>query len=102
MEAEHADSIHFFCMSLSPSLLDCISVVAQKQISHLQQTTAIHLYKYNASKCDCDHNCGYFAVYTNQGLSVLMILFKPRLLLPLDTERGGCEPCCQYVCCSVS
>lgn len=63
------------CVSLSLSL--SWNVDTQTQISNLQQTTAIHIYKYNASKCDCDYNWGYFAVYTNQGLSVPMISFKP-------------------------
>lgn len=34
--------------------------------------------EYNVSNSDRDHNCGYFPVYTNQRLSVLLVLFKPR------------------------
>lgn len=33
--------------------------------------------EYNLSNSDCDHSCGYIPVYTNQRLSVLLILLKP-------------------------
>lgn len=33
--------------------------------------------EYNVSNSGCDHSCGYIPVYTNQRLSVLLILLKP-------------------------
>lgn len=78
---------HTQVIYMTPPLPVCLSpgqysvVTARKNISSASVNSgllslATHSHsniEYNVSNLDCDHNCGYFPVYTNQRLSVLMM-----------------------------